>query len=225
MLDYFCAIKVYFGSYNAIWKLIQQKLYAAVDQEFIIIFRSPAFPDLKGRCFAGIDDSGFFRVYSGHPSQMNVRAIWSSDPPKIPEAHFSLYFRRYFLYLSSDGELSVNFVDSHYHTPQCVWSTSYCNSYVAIAQKYNTIVKSLLKSLWSDIKLPILDIVYFLSDTLKAVWNKLKSYIHQFDNMDIQKTITQLGNQFARATRRFWDPKYAERKAQSEARRKRRKTR
>ena len=225
MLDYFCSIKVYFGSYNSIWKILQQKNYAAVDQEFIVIFGSPAFPDLNGRCFAGIDDSGFFRVYSGHPNLMNARTIWSSDPPRIPESHFSLFFRRYFLYLSSDGELSVNYIDSNYHTPQCVWSTSYCYSYIAVAQKYNAILKSMLKNIWGDIKTPLLEIISFLSHTLKELWNKFGDIKIRYSPRCFQDTMIEWANQFARATRQYWDPKYAQRKAQSEARRRRRKSR
>ena len=103
-------------------------------------YKTPEFPSLDGNCFAGLDESGAFSVFEGHP-HFEYRTIWTTKERNEGEEidyHKSLE-KRYFLHVTDDGELAVMSLpgtggrmrrqrgeDREDDRPACTWSSRGC---------------------------------------------------------------------------------------------------
>ena len=45
-----------------------------------VVYRSPAFPQLRGNCFVGLYETGALAVFAGHPAMPGSRPVWNTDP-------------------------------------------------------------------------------------------------------------------------------------------------
>lgn len=132
LLDIHCSFGVYKGNPDELISYLYTSdtpdlSHLAVELQF----RTEGESSLKGRCFAGLDDDGIFAVYRGHPEGMVVDSIWSTKPPEYVSRH-NPYFHRYYLELSSSGELAVRRLIAGSTDAECVWSTTSCNLYIAM---------------------------------------------------------------------------------------------
>eukprot|EP00596_Hydrurales_sp_CCMP1899_P000850 CAMPEP_0119047854 /NCGR_PEP_ID=MMETSP1177-20130426/55401_1 /TAXON_ID=2985 /ORGANISM="Ochromonas sp, Strain CCMP1899" /LENGTH=301 /DNA_ID=CAMNT_0007022951 /DNA_START=156 /DNA_END=1058 /DNA_ORIENTATION=+ len=122
LLDMHCSLGVYRGDVDT---LIRHLLVADQPPDLTMMplelkFRTEGATSLNGECFAWLDEGGVLRVYGGNPDYPNhTRPIWSSDPPK--EEIYSSYFQRFYLELSTTGELAVRLRESGYSESQCIW--------------------------------------------------------------------------------------------------------
>lgn len=128
-------------------------------------FRTEGRPSLHGRCFAGLDDSGYFRVYRGQP-EAAYSPLWSSDGVVSGLPH-EIYFKRFYLELSNSGELAVRALTAGVSDVECVWSTTSCNVYMAMVKEIVATVAPVIQ-----------DLVIRFSEFLHRINERIKSWIH-----------------------------------------------
>jgi DnaJ domain len=135
LLDIHCSLGVYRGDVDV---LIRNLLVADRPPDLTMMplelkFRTEGDSTLNGQCFAGLDNVGVLRVFRGHPdySEHSI-PLWSSEPLDENLSDYNSYFRRFYVELSSSGELAVRMLFTGSSESHCVWSTTSCNEYVAL---------------------------------------------------------------------------------------------
>lgn len=127
LLDINCSLRVYKGNaqdFVRYW-MITNRLNNQID----LVYNTPSF-DLEGKCFAGVDGGGVLRVFEGHP-EYNFAPIWESHAPEMETVYSSMY-SRYYIELTSAGEMAVLRGTVGDPEPSCVWSSTSCNPYLSI---------------------------------------------------------------------------------------------
>jgi hypothetical protein len=83
-----------------------------------------------------LDDGGVFSVFAGLPHQPSHYRIYATSI-EDDVAHDS-YFSRFYLHLSSTGELAVLRVGmaGAREEAECVWSSTHCNRVLALVREY-----------------------------------------------------------------------------------------
>ena len=205
LLDMHCSLGVYKGDVDV---LIQYLLFAQQPPDLTMMpvelkFRTEGEQSLNGRCFAGLDEVGVLRVYRGHPEYPeSISPLWSSNPPADDESDYSSYFQRFFLELSSSGELAVRMFVPGSSEPQCVWSTTSCNVYMALLKDMRGQVSKILLEL-SDVLKEVANVVKekvvlvhgFLFDQ-GATETLLKNMKSHFDRINIEDSLKNLKLRF-----------------------------
>ena len=163
LLDIHCSLGVYKGDAAVVtdYLLFTQRPPDLSMLPVELKFRTEGDKSLNGRCFAGLDETGVLRVYRGHPEYPdNAEPLWSSDPPAEDPSSYNMYFQRFYLELSSSGELAVRMLVAGSSESQCVWSTTSCNVYVALLKEMRGQVSQMLSELSGEIRellKPIID--------------------------------------------------------------------
>ncbi len=49
-----------------------------------VVYRTPAFPQLRGHCFVGLYETGALVVFAGHPAMPGSRPLWNTDMENQP---------------------------------------------------------------------------------------------------------------------------------------------
>lgn len=103
-------------------------------------YKTPEFSSLDGNCFAALDESGAFSVFQGHP-QFDYQTVWTTKEwnEGDEQAYYASMERRYFLYVTNDGELTVMSLPGGRGSgrmrrskgkddrpPECTWSSKGC---------------------------------------------------------------------------------------------------
>lgn len=180
LLDSHCSFSVFRGDVDELMHhLLRTSSLDLTDLAVELIFRTTSEPALKGYCFAAVDDRGVFSVFQGHPDDY-YSPIWQSTPP---EMDYSLYFSRYYLELTSSGEIAVLNLKSGDTEPSCVWSSTHCNfhGHLAVMAKLEVarLIRSVSRGLVSFARflhrlLGHLDEVLAGDDPLSVLKSKLK---------------------------------------------------
>ena len=133
VLDYDCRIGVYKGDVRDLVQHLQYSRDSELDSTvFELLFQTRGDESLRGNCFAGLDDTGLLQVFDGHPD-FEYSSLWSSELSEGEEDQlYANSFSRYYLELTSNGELAVLKLKSGEPEPHCVWSTMGCNKYMAL---------------------------------------------------------------------------------------------
>jgi len=180
LLDSHCSFSVFRGDVDEVMHhLLRTSSLDFTDLAVELLFRTTAVPALKGYCFAAVDDRGVFSVFQGHPDDY-YSPIWQSTPPAMD---YSLYFSRYYLELTSSGEIAVLNLKSGDIEPSCVWSSTNCNfhGHLAVLAKLEVarLIRSVSRGLVSFARslhrlLGHLDEVLAADDPLSVLKSKLK---------------------------------------------------
>ena len=183
VLDANCALGVYSGDVRTLVAHLH-----VVDTPDLtnlpveLVFRTEGDRSLKGQCFAGLDDSGMFRIYSGHPttSESANRIIWTSKNENTDNSFMFLSFRQYYLELSDTGDLSIRLVVAGNSESQCVWSTTSCNNYFAILIETRGRVLRLIEAEFGELfgtfrQLPFKNILQIFKESIRKAWDAIIS--------------------------------------------------
>lgn len=159
-LDENCAFVIYQGDLDQYIRtvLMQESTEAAAHTalDFDIVYQTEKFPTLRGNCFAGLDETGVFHIFSGHPGMPLSQSIWSTGSNS---EFYTAYFERYSLVLTNDGQVTIYQISRNARYPtlqdKCVWSStsSSCNAYISSARKATMQTRSFLRRHFSVSKL------------------------------------------------------------------------
>jgi curved DNA-binding protein CbpA len=163
-------------------------------------FRTRGEPSSRGNCFAGLDDNGMFWVLQGHPDDIHTAPIWSSEAPGIRKEKHNVYFSRYYLELSSLGEMAVRMVTAGSTESVCIWSTTSCNQYIALMHEVIDDVSRTLQNLKSKLALLAREIIALFHSLILVVKSENRW-------ADILHSIQSFGDYVARKSRNLWDRK------------------
>lgn len=143
-LDIHCSIGVYKGDVEEVIRhlVMTRDIPDLTNLHVELKYRTEGFSSLQGQCFAGLDETGRFSVYSGHPESPNYTPVWSTGRERnsnnVEEDSFYSAFTRYYLELSSTGELAVRCLTPGNSDSECLWSTTSCNMYLAALKDLHT---------------------------------------------------------------------------------------
>lgn len=155
LLDMHCSLGVYRGDVDILirYLLIADRPPDLTMMPLELKFRTEGDSSLNGQCFAGLDDTGVFRVYRGHPDYSeHSQPLWSSGPPREDISNYNSYFHRFYVELLSSGELAVRMLEYGSSESQCVWSTTSCNAYVALLKDITGQVAVTVNEIRGEIK-------------------------------------------------------------------------
>jgi len=145
-LDVHCSFGVYKGDPDDLVRhlLLSDDAPDLTNLAVELRFRTDPAPSLNGRCFAGLDAYGIFRVYRGHPDFGDFYPLWSSSgPPSDGTTYFNPYFQQFYLELGYGGELAIRVVHAGSSESECVWSTTSCNAVLRSVKEFKSVVMSL----------------------------------------------------------------------------------
>lgn len=157
-LDESCSFVIYQGDLDLyIRRVLMQESTQPVGEafDFDIVYKTEQFPSLRGNCFAGLDESGVFHIFSGHPGMTLSQSMWSTSSNT---EYYNAFFERYSMVLSNDGVLTIYQTSRQRHPAvldKCVWSStsSSCNAYVSAVRQITTKTQAILKRHFSWPKL------------------------------------------------------------------------
>ena len=150
-LDMHCSFGVYRGDPDVFMShLMAQESPDMSTLAVETIFRTIGEQSLQGQCFAGLDDSGIFWVYQGHPDAFNTKPLWHSEFSK-ERSKYSSSFRRFYLELLPSGEFAVRSLVAGNAYGECIWSTTSCNFFFAVLKEVGGEVKAVLNSIQTRI--------------------------------------------------------------------------
>lgn len=195
VLDYDCRIGVFKGDVHDFVQHLQYLRDSELDSTvFELLFQTRGDESLRGNCFAGLDNSGVLHVFDGHPD-FEYSSLWNSELAEGEEGQFyANSFARYYLELTSNGELAVLKLKTGEPEPHCVWSTMGCNKYVAlfnearieagrmfkglarIMAQVAKETKSLVEDIFGDERLR--EILFVIKMWYLEMYRSLKTFVH-----------------------------------------------
>eukprot|EP01041_Mallomonas_annulata_P002107 gene2107-4117_t len=180
LLDKTCAFKVYEGSYDELLQFEYTQSIELLDENFSLLYKTPERSSLNGKCFAAVDEIGLLHIYNGHPSQKShtTEDIWISTLKYSYEEPMDVYYRRYSLSLSYNGELAISYTTSGNSDLLCVWSTTSCSTEIAMIKLQQMKIFRRFENIRRCFKnnFSVIDMFYYFHMARKKTHTKMRRF-------------------------------------------------